>query len=132
MEKRFTLIYFLPVILAVVTMTGCQDGKYGVPLAAIPERQTVTKKITLGAVQRQIKPGVTSAEVVDILGSPNIVTSGEDSSETWVYDKIYAEEEEVQSKEAKVSVRATRTMIVLIKFDRDSRVKNISYRQTSY
>ena len=42
----------------------------------------------LGALQRSLKEGLTTTEVFEIAGSPNLVTRGRDGRETWVYDKM--------------------------------------------
>jgi hypothetical protein len=102
------------------------------PLAAIPARQVETQKITLGSVQMIVKKGASSADVIGALSSPNIVTSNNDGTETWVYDKIMTEAESAVGSNSSVSVRSTRTMIVVIKFDKASRVETVQYRQTSY
>lgn len=44
--------------------------------------------LTAGKVQREIKKGMSGAEVLQSLGSPNIVTKDENGLETWVYDRI--------------------------------------------
>ena len=102
------------------------------PLAAIPARQVETQKITLGSVQMIVKKGASSADVIGALSSPNIVTSNNDGTETWVYDKIMTEAEYVQGSNSGVAVKSTRTMIVVIKFDKTSKVETVQYRQTSY
>ena len=43
-----------------------------------------------------------------------------------------SENEYVQGQNSGVAVRSTRTMIVVIKFDKNSRVDSVQYRQTSY
>ena len=45
-------------------------------------------KLTLGKVQSQIKKGMSQAEVLEVLGSPNIVTKNSSGNEVWTYDKI--------------------------------------------
>jgi hypothetical protein len=102
------------------------------PLAVIPARQVETQKITLGNVQRLVKVGASNTEVIEALSSPNIVTTNKDGTETWVYDKIMTEAESAVGSNSSVSVRSTRTMIVVIKFDKASRVETVQYRQTSY
>jgi len=102
------------------------------PVAVIPARQVQTQKITLGSVQMIVKKGASSADVIGALSSPNIVTSNNDGTETWVYDKIMTEAEYVQGSNSGVAVKSTRTMIVVIKFDKASRVETVQYRQTSY
>ena len=46
------------------------------------------EKLTLGKAQREIKIGMSTAEVVQVMGSPNIVSTDEKRREVWVYDKI--------------------------------------------
>ena len=48
-------------------------------------------RLTVGTVQREIRKGMTSAEVIEVLGSPNMVTTDENRRESWVYDKISTE-----------------------------------------
>ena len=108
-------------------VTGCQA-----PLATIPARQIETQKITLGGVQSRVHPGTSGGEVIAVLGSPNIITSNADKSETWIYDKVITESEESTGFSTEVSTKSTRTMIVTIKFGLDKLVKDVSYRQTSY
>lgn len=102
------------------------------PFATIPARQIETQKVTLGNVQMIVKKGASSADVIGALSSPNIVTSNKDETETWVYDKIMTESETAFGSNGVVAVKSTRTMIVVIKFDRDHRVETVQYRQTSY
>ncbi len=45
-------------------------------------------KLTLGNVQKNIKVGMSGAEVARVMGSPNVVTKDGDNSEVWIYDKI--------------------------------------------
>lgn len=114
-----------------VGLSGCAS-ETPVPLTTIPVRQIETQKITLGSVQRSVKKGASSAEVMSALSSPNIVTTNNDGTETWVYDKTFSEKESVSNSNASVSVSSTRTMIVVIKFDKNHIVENVQYRQTSY
>jgi hypothetical protein len=102
------------------------------PLATIPARQVETQKITLGNVQMVVKKGATNSDVIGALSSPNIVTTNNDGTETWVYDKITSEAEYVQGTNSGVAVQSNRTLIVVIKFDKSNRVETVQYRQTSY
>ena len=45
-------------------------------------------KLTLGKVQSKIKKGMNQTEVLEVLGSPNIVTKNSSGNEVWTYDKI--------------------------------------------
>ena len=120
-KEHVLFLIFLSIV------TGCQA-----PLATIPARQIETQKLTLGFVQTKIKVGVSGDEVVTVLGSPNIITTSSDKSETWVYDKVMTESEVASGSSSAVAVTTTRTLIVTIKFDLERKVKDVSYRQTSY
>lgn len=109
------------------------------PLAVIPAREIETEKITLGSVQSRVKVGVGGGEVIAALGSPNIVASNTDGTETWVYDKIMTEQEKAVGRfpafifrDTNVSVKSSRTMIVTVRFDTAKRVSDVKYRQMSY
>lgn len=102
------------------------------PLAVIPSRQVETQKITLGNVQRLVKKGASSADVIEALGSPNIVTSNNDKTETWVYDKVITEREFANGVNSGVEVKSSRTMMVVVKYDKAGLVDSVQYRQTSY
>lgn len=109
-------------------VTGCTQA----PLASIPSRQLDTQKTTLGNVQSRVRVGASSEDVIMALSSPNIVTSNPDGTETWVYDKISSESEYATGYNSGVSVKSTRTLIVVIKFNKSSQVESVQYRQTSY
>ncbi|WDP93275.1 MAG: hypothetical protein HUN04_12565 [Desulfobacter sp.] len=52
---------------------------------------TNEKEMTVGIVQKEIKKGMSQADVATALGSPNIVTKDGNGKETWIYDKIATE-----------------------------------------
>ena len=121
--------YFILSGIFCCALLGCSSPA---PFATIPARQIETQKVTLGNVQMIVKKGASSADVIAALSSPNIVTSNKDETETWVYDKIMAESETALGSNGVVSAKSTRTMIVVIKFDREHKVETVQYRQTSY
>ena len=49
------------------------------------------RRMTVGVVQKEIRVGMSAAEVIAALGSPNIVTRDNEGRETYVYDKIATE-----------------------------------------
>lgn len=110
-------------------LTACVPSA---PLAVIPARQVDTQKVTLGNVQMTVKKGATNSDVINALSSPNIITSNADGSETWVYDKLVVEAEYAEGANSGVAIKSTRTLIVVIKFDKNNRVETVQYRQTSY
>ena len=54
-------------------------------------QENTTDRVTVGTVQKEIKLGMTGADVAQVLGSPNIVTTDEQRREVWIYDKISTE-----------------------------------------
>jgi outer membrane protein assembly factor BamE (lipoprotein component of BamABCDE complex) len=44
--------------------------------------------MTLGQIQQAVVKGATKDQIVEKLGSPNMVTSSKENSETWIYDKV--------------------------------------------
>lgn len=123
MKKTFLLLTVIPFLVM-----GCQYN----PLATIPARKQETQKITLGSVQSQVKNGVSSADVINALGSPNIVTTNPDNTETWVYDKILSETEVTSGSFGAVKTQTSKTLLVTIKFNKQNKVEDVKYRQTSY
>lgn len=77
--SKYTCIFTL---LFIGIATGC----------ASLDRHDVTDSkignISVGKVQKEIKVGMPAAEVITILGSPNIVTKDARRQEVWVYDKF--------------------------------------------
>ncbi len=52
---------------------------------------TQEREMTVGIVQKEIRHGMSQADVAAALGSPNIVTKDSSDKETWIYDKIATE-----------------------------------------
>ena len=46
---------------------------------------------TLGVVQKELRPGLSQADVAERLGAPNILTRDAEGREAWVYDKVSSE-----------------------------------------
>jgi hypothetical protein len=46
---------------------------------------------TLGLVQKELRPGLSQAEVIERLGSPNVLTRDAEGREAWVYDRASRE-----------------------------------------
>jgi len=99
--------------------------------------------LTAGKVEREIKKGMSGADVAEALGSPNIVTKDSDEKETWVYDKIATEAAYSQSQNGlflilggfsnQTGARSTsqRTLTVVIKF-MNSKVESFTYHQSKF
>jgi outer membrane protein assembly factor BamE (lipoprotein component of BamABCDE complex) len=109
-------------------------------------------RVTVGTVQKEIKLGMSGAEVATVLGSPNIVTTDSERRETWVYDKISTEVAYSKSggsivglvfsssggglgggySNAGATSTAQRTLTVVIKFDSDGLVRDFSYHASQF
>lgn len=117
-------------------------------------------RITAGKVQREIKVGMTNAQVAEILGAPNVVTTDDQRREVWVYDKIATQQVYStssggvnalvlggalfgsgplgggagggMSQGAGAASTSQRTLTVIIKFDKKGLVRDFAYRQSSF
>lgn len=101
-------------------------------------------KMSIAAVQREIRVGMPNAEVVEILGSPNMVTTDAQRREVWVYDKVSTLKASSSTQgglwlilasaggESSTSSTSQKTLTIIIKFDKDNLVRDYSYRQSSF
>lgn len=101
-------------------------------------------RITVGTVQREIRVGMSSADVVQVLGAPNMVTTDSKRRETWVYDKVATDQVYSNSGggfslillgvsgNSGASSKTQRTLTIIIKFDENGNVRDYSYRQSSF
>ena len=99
-------------------------------------------RITVGKVQREVKIGMPSSAIVEILGSPNVVTTDEKRREVWVYDKVASER--IASSSASsiflffgdqgqaASSSSQRTLTIIIKFDESSLVRDFAYHTSRF
>ncbi len=67
-----------------LALAACQSAEYH--RRAVEDSEG--RRVTAGTVQREIRVGMSGAEVAEVLGSPNIVTTDEERREVWVYDRI--------------------------------------------
>lgn len=101
-----------------------------------------TDRVTVGTVQREIKVGMTSAKVIEVLGSPNMVSTDDQRRESWVYDKIATDTAHSSSKSGITSLflgqsagaasTSQRTLTIIIKFDKNSKVRDFSYHTSRF
>lgn len=103
-----------------------------------------SERLSAGTVQRSIHNGMSSADVIAVLGSPNIVSTDDQHREVWVYDKIATDVTYSNSStfgnililgaSANGGARSMnqRTLTIAVKFDENSKVRDFSYHQTSF
>jgi hypothetical protein len=63
----------------------------GTAAADPAEKAVADREFTLGLVQKSLKAGLSETDVVERLGSPNIVTRDAAGREAWVYDRVSTE-----------------------------------------
>ena len=117
-------------------------------------------RLTVGTVQREVRKGMSGAEVAQVLGSPNIVTTDEEGREVWIYDKI-ATDRVYSTSSGGVSAlilgggiagttpiggavaleygtgagatsTSQRTLTVIIKFDKEGKVRDFAYHASRF
>ncbi|MDM8557966.1 hypothetical protein [Candidatus Parabeggiatoa sp. HSG14] len=103
------------------------------------------REMTVGIVQKEIRKGMSQAEVAVALGSPNIVSRDKEGLETWIYDKIASEVSYSRgemntgilgiiiggSRQAGASAQTQKTLTVIIKFN-EGVVNNFSYHSSKF
>lgn len=124
-------------LLCIFLLSGCASASY--------QRQQVQDdkgdRLTVGTVQRKVTVGMPSADVVQVLGAPNIVSTDEERREVWIYDKIstdvvYSQSDAgikfltIGSSGAKST--SQRTLTVVIKFDNDGKVRDFAYHTSRF
>lgn len=137
--------------IGALLVAGCMSA--GEHRAAV---QGEGDRLTVGKVQREIKVGMTGADVARVLGSPNIVTTDEERRETWVYDKVSTESAYSESRGGVLALILAgsggvggaaapvysgaagarsvtqRTLTVIVKFDKESRVRDFAYHASQF
>jgi outer membrane protein assembly factor BamE (lipoprotein component of BamABCDE complex) len=116
--------------------------------------------MTVGTVQKKIRKGMSGADVAEVLGSPNIVTTDGEGREVWVYDKISTDVTYSKdsggvgmvllvgglagntvagglghggySRSAGAESKTQRTLTVVIKFDEEKKVRDFSYHSSRF
>jgi outer membrane protein assembly factor BamE (lipoprotein component of BamABCDE complex) len=131
---------WFPAILAfTVLLAGCSAGHHAEATQAAPEGD----RMTLGNVQRNIRRGMSTTNVLEAMGSPNIVTGGDNGSETWVYDKIATDTVHSESGawwfvvlnggsgSSGATSESQRTMTVIVKFE-EQKVADLAYHSSRF
>ena len=139
-----------------LSLSGCLSAEEHQAAVANADKN----KLTVGTVQREIRVGMSGDEVIAALGSPNIVTTDEHRQESWVYDRFSTETVYSTSsggvsalilgggligagalgggvgggvsKSAGARSTTQRNLTVIVKFDGAHRVRDFSYRQSSF
>jgi outer membrane protein assembly factor BamE (lipoprotein component of BamABCDE complex) len=150
MKIKFT--YFL-VLFGGAILFGCYTAQQH---AERVQSGIQGEKLTVGTVQRSIKEGMSGVEVIEVLGSPNIVSTDENGREVWVYDKISTDQVYSTSSggigmlilgggssvgggggvgvSGKSGAQSTsqRTLTIIIKFNDQKKVRDFAYHSSSF
>ena len=128
-------------ITSLALLAGCQSAGYH--LDQVRGEQS-DKALTVGRVQKEIRVGMTNTEVVEVLGSPNMVTTDEERREVWVYDKIATESAQSSNSgginililgvrgSSGASSTSQRTLTVVVKFDKQNKVRDFAYQTSRF
>lgn len=136
MKKTLKLSVLLAALICFGGLVGCST--------ATGNTIENDEKLTVAKAQKEIKIGMSSAEVVEVLGSPNMVTTDDQRRETWVYDRISTQVDSSSSSKgvwlliagaggSKSSAKSSqRTLTIIVKFDEQSKVRDFAYRTSSF
>lgn len=133
--------WILSVVIIPVLLAGC-----GAAPAVDGERN-----LTVGTVQKEVCVGMSGAEVAEVLGSPNIVSTDENRNEVWIYDRISSQTVQTDTRGTVAVLRflseigpiaasgrtqtestSQRTLTVIIKFDEHDRVRDFAYHTSRF
>ncbi len=135
-------------LISILLLAGCTATQHADAVRSADDAD----RVTVGTVQKEIRIGMSAADVAEVLGSPNIVTTDSERRETWIYDKISSEVTYSRSSGSIVglifggsgggagigsassgaSSSSQRTLTVIIKFDEDSQVRDFSYHTSRF
>ncbi len=122
--------------LIIMVAIGCSADYH----AGKVQKGLQENKITVGTVQREITVGMSSAAVVEAIGSPNVVTTDEQRREVWVYDKIATDVAAsggswtllLLGQSAAAASKSQRTLTIIIKFDEEKKVRDFAYHSSRF
>lgn len=129
-------------IWTVLALSGCSADWHAQKVQG--PNYGASDRLSVGTVQRSIHNGMSSADVITALGSPNIVSTDDQHREVWVYDKIATDVSYSNSSafgtvlllgasgNAGASSMNQRTLTIAVKFDENHKVRDFSYHQTSF
>ncbi|MEX5218511.1 MAG: hypothetical protein AB7G68_05915 [Nitrospiraceae bacterium] len=101
-------------------------------------------RLTVGRVQGEVKVGMSAAQIAELLGSPNIVTTDDKRREVWIYDKVSTDRVDTASSSYGTliilgantrdssSSQRQRTLTIIIKYDEDKKVRDFAYNMTQF
>lgn len=134
---------FFSMLAVVIMVSGCMSAAQH--QQSLPSTQE--QEMTVGVVQKEIRKGMSQADVATALGSPNIVTKDSEGNETWIYDKIASQVSYSKdsggtgliinlfggyNREAGAVSTTQKTLTVVIKYDVNGLVDTFSYHASKF
>jgi len=144
--------YLITLLLFTALISGCETAAQH--RAAVQDDSS--NRVTVGKVQKEIRVGMSGADVAQALGSPNIITTDEERREVWIYDKIATDSAYSSSSggistlflgfggnvaggiggggnsSAGASSTSQRTLTIVIKFDKEGKVRDFAYNTSRF
>ena len=145
--RNLIIVVLLPIFLAGCASAG--DHRREV-------QDDTGDRLTVGTVQKEIRVGMSGAEVATVLGSPNIVSTDEERREVWIYDKVSTDFVQSSSRggvsalllgfggsggalgggsyssSAGAASRSQRTLTIIIKYDHEGKVRDFAYHTSKF
>ncbi len=142
--------------MSCASLVGCMTFPVTPPEHRAAVSDDYADRVTVGRVQKEIRIGMSGAQVAAVLGSPNIVTTDEQHREVWIYDRFATETVYSTSRGgigalvlgttgnatgggvagysqgAGASSVSQRTFTVIVKYDKESRVRDFAYRTARF
>ena len=136
----------------VVVALACAAGTF----AGEADKGGGSSAFTLGRVQKELRQGLSQADVVERLGSPNVLTRDAQGREAWVYDRVSSEREASSSgvrigglgsggagnfagilglsvgKQSEKARSSQRTLTVVIRFSTAGAVESFSWHDSRF
>lgn len=141
--------FLFHIIILSIFVSAC-----AVPSSPPPPSPEPSNTLTLGTVQSKIRKGMSQAEVLEVLGSPNIVTKNSKTQEVWTYDKVGSSRSSAAtvnygqrtlgqgflaflfggttSSAAANATNETKSLTVIITFDENKNVSDFTYQSLKY
>ena len=106
------------------------------------------RNLTLGLIQKNIKKGLSQTEILESIGSPNIITKNKKGEEVWTYDRISNEKKSqsrfgsfilnpfyifgMGSSNYSKSESSSTSLTLIINYDNNNEVIDFSYQSLKY
>lgn len=154
---KSSLLTTLPILFCIV-LVGCQTSKERAENVKAAINQP--SDLSVSAAQTRIQNGMSGLEVIEALGSPNIITTDREGREVWTYDKVSTQTISSYSSggaqglllggavvgnaligtglsvgetnSASGTSTSMRSLTIIVKFSSEKLVRDLAYRYSSF